>query len=219
MANSPWNRAIIVTGGRLGEWAADIIAEDDYRIGADSGALFLAERGIRPHLALGDFDSIDERELALVRAMSDETLGFDPVDKDWTDTELAVREAIDRGYRRILIVGGLGSRFDHSLANVHLLALAASEGCEARLRDEHNEIGLLTGPSSQALEADDSFPVVSLLPLTPEASGITLDGFVYPLNDATLRIGMSLGVSNELAGRSGTIRLGEGRLLVIRSRD
>jgi len=219
MTTESSKRALIYTGGHLGDWSLELIRDGDYLIGADRGALFLAEHGIKPHLALGDFDSIGEEQLRLVRSVADECLSFDPIDKDWTDTELALREAVGRGYKRVLIVGGLGTRFDHSLANVHLLALAESEGCEALLCDENNEIGILAGPGSRRLQASDRFPVVSLLPLTPVAGGITLEGFVYPLNEATLRIGMSLGVSNLLAGPSGTVHLGEGRLLVIRCRD
>lgn len=212
-------RALIFTGGRLGDWALPLIREDDYLIGADRGALFLTERGHPPRLAVGDFDSIDERQLAAVREAAGECLAFDAVDKDWTDTELALREAISRGFRDIVIVGGLGTRFDHSLANVHLLRLAHELGSRAMLADEHNEIRFLAGPIDCRLEADSRYPNVSLLPLTPEAAGVTLVGFAYPLREAVLRIGMSLGISNLLAEPEGTIVLGSGELLVIRSRD
>jgi len=212
-------RAVIFAGGELGDWAKTHVRPDDYLIGADRGALFLAESGLPLHLAVGDFDSITPAQLDAVRAHADEALAVDAIDKDWTDTELALREAIARGFREIVIAGGLGTRFDHTLANVYLLCLAADEGCSAMIAGERNEIRLLTGPGECRLNADSRYEHVSLLPVASSASGITLQGFAYPLNDATIRIGMSLGVSNKLVGAEGVIALREGRLLIIRSRD
>ncbi|WP_445293273.1 thiamine diphosphokinase [Cohnella sp. 56] len=210
-------RALIFTGGSLGPWSLALAQPDDYLIGADRGALYLVEHGIAPDLALGDFDSVDGEALARIRAAAAETAEYDPVDKDWSDTELALREALARGYRDIVIAGGLGTRFDHSLANVQLLVVAAEAGAKAILVDAHNEIRLLT--EGGRLEADARYPFVSLLPLTAEATGVTLTGFAYPLSDATLRQGMSLGVSNVLTADEGFIALRGGSLLVIRSRD
>lgn len=210
-------RAVIYTGGNLGPWSLSLAKPDDYLIGADKGAYYLVQNGIAPHLALGDFDSVDADALAKIRAAAAEMSEYDAVDKDWSDTELALREALARGYRDIVIAGGLGSRFDHSLANVQLLAVAAEVGSAAVLVDEHNEIRLLTEGSR--LAADDRYPYVSLLPLTSEVTGVTLTGFAYPLVEATLRHGMSLGISNLLTAEVGFISLRSGSLLVIRSRD
>lgn len=210
-------RAVIFTGGNLGAWALRDIRPGDCLIGADSGADFLVRSGYAPDLAIGDFDSVGPDELLRIRNAAQETIAVDPVDKDWTDTELALREAVARGHRDIRILGGLGSRFDHSLANVHLLRQAWDERCRAVLADAHNEIRLCGGECR--LEADPRYPYVSLLPLTPVVQGVTLRGFRYPLNEATLTLGWSVGVSNVLDEPEGSITLAEGLLLVIRSRD
>ncbi|QJC52039.1 thiamine diphosphokinase [Paenibacillus albicereus] len=209
-------RAAIVTGGSLGPWAAGLLRADDYLIGADAGALFLVRSGIRPDLSLGDFDSVQEAERAEIEAGSAELASFDPIDKDYTDTELALRRALDLNPASILIVGALGSRFDHSLANVHLLRLAADRGIETAIEDETNRIRLLRGGRSMPVERS-RFPHVSLLPLSETTAGINLDGFRYPLREAELRIGQSLGISNALDGERGTVSLREGWLLVIES--
>lgn len=221
MTKQTFARALIFTGGALDDSAISVIRPNDYLVGADRGALFLAKRGYPPHLALGDFDSVGAEELELIRDAAGETREFDAIDKDWTDTELALRETIKRGFRDVVIIGGLGTRFDHSLANVHLLNTAAACGCNAKLTDANNEIRLLEAETGgvERLEADDRYPYVSLLPLTPVVTGITLDGFAYPLDNATLAIGMSLGISNKLAADNGTIRIASGKLLIIRSRD
>lgn len=210
-------RAVIVTGGRLGAWALKEIRPGDYVIGADSGADFLTRRGVVPDLALGDFDSAAPDRIPLIRETAREWLSVDAVDKDWTDTEMAVREALDRGYASIRIVGGLGTRFDHALGNVHLLHLALTRGCEAAIVDSHNEIRLCDGTCR--LQADSRYPYVSLLPLTPVVRGVTLTGFQYPLLEATIELGQSIGISNRLIAPEGTVALTDGELLIVRSRD
>jgi thiamine pyrophosphokinase len=210
-------RAVIVSGGRLGGWALEYIHPDDFVIGADSGADFLVRSGVRIDLAIGDFDSVPPQRLGAILSAAGESRAVDAVEKDWTDTEMAMREAIRRGYREILLLGGLGTRFDHSLANVHLLHQALIHQCEARLIDEHNEIRLCAGECR--IQADARYPYISLLPLTPKVTGISLTGFRYPLSDAELILGYSLGISNVLESEAGTITVREGMLLVIRSRD
>lgn len=210
-------KATIVTGGRLGSWVLEEIGPDDYLIGADKGADFLVSNGFIPDLAIGDFDSVPATRIPAIREAAKQFLSFDAIHKDWTDTEMAVEAAIARGFERISIVGGLGSRFDHSLVNVHLLAKALAHGCEATLTDENNEIRLCSRECT--LQADSRYPYVSLLPLTGSVTGVTLRGFQYPLNDATIELGASIGVSNVLVEPTGTIRLASGVLIVIRSRD
>ncbi|WEK56323.1 MAG: thiamine diphosphokinase [Candidatus Cohnella colombiensis] len=212
-----FNRAVIVTGGNVGGWIVPLLKQSDYLIGADRGALFLVKHSRPPHLALGDFDSVSSDELNLIQQQAGELHQVDSIDKDWSDTELALREAIKRNYQNIVIMGGLGTRFDHSLANVHLLVQANEQQSNVKLVDEHNEIQLCT--SELNIDADSSYPYVSLLPLSPEVTGVTLEGFRYPLHQATLKLGWSLGVSNVLVEPYGSIHIQSGQLLVIRSRD
>jgi thiamine pyrophosphokinase len=209
-------RILIFSGGRLGRWALDRVQPGDMLIGADGGALFLAENSLRPDVALGDFDSVTAEELQLIRRMSGETLDCDPVDKDYTDTELAFRLALSKRPRQIELIGALGTRFDHSLANVHLLKTASDCGVDAVIADEYNVIRLV---SDQLVLNNAGYPYVSLLPLTPVVRGITLSGFRYPLDEAALEIGQSLGISNVLEDKLGIVRIREGLLLVIVSRD
>jgi len=210
-------RTVIVTGGELGLWALEEIRPGDYVIGADSGADYLVEHGFVPDLALGDFDSVPPSRLSRIREVSREWISVDAVNKDWTDTEMAVREALNRGYGSIRIVGGLGTRFDHALANVHLLRLALVSGCEAVIVDSHNEIRLCN--DSCRLQTDSRYRYVSLLPLTSVVRGVTLDGFQYPLRQATLELGHSIGISNVLTAPEGTVTITDGELLIIRSCD
>lgn len=217
MSEHPRKRALIFTGGNLGLWAFDHITVDDYLIGADRGAAFLLENGYKPDLALGDFDSVLPEHLQEIASQSSECLAFDAIHKDWTDTELAFREAVRRDFKDIIILGALGTRFDHGLGNVHLLRQAHEQECTLTLIDENNEISLCT--DTVTLNSNARYPYTSLLPLTPEVVGVTLHGFRYPLNEATLKLGWSLGISNVLEAEQGSIAVSSGMLLIIRSRD
>ncbi|BBH19911.1 thiamine pyrophosphokinase [Paenibacillus baekrokdamisoli] len=209
-------RILIFTGGHLNEWALALIQPNDYLIGADAGALFLITNGYKPDVSLGDFDSVTAEELEVIRSNSSETLDFDPIDKDFTDTELAWQFALKKQPEEILLVGAIGTRFDHSLANVHLLRQAADQNILARIVDKHNCIRIV---GNEMTLIRSSYTYVSLLPLTATVAGITLKGFQYPLDEATLQIGQSLGISNKLSEDSASIRIREGLLLVIESMD
>ena len=211
-------RIVIFAGGNLGKDSIRLIRPGDLLIGADSGAARLIELGFVPDLAIGDFDSVSPDELATIRRISRRTEIVDPVDKDYTDTELAFNRALELEPGEIVIAGALGTRFDHSLANVHLLAAAHRRGVRAVVTDDRNEIRLAVGGERLTLRRTDH-PAVSLLPLTPVVTGITLEGFRYPLNGARLEIGQSLGISNVLEADEGAVTVGEGLLLVILSRD
>lgn len=210
-------RVVIFTGGGLGDWALRLPLPGDYLIGADRGAFFLLQAGFTPDLAVGDFDTVTPEQLEAIRRGSRDFRGFDPVDKDYTDTELAFRLAMERSPAQIVIAGGLGSRFDHSLANVHLLMTAHEAKIDTVVMDGNNAVRLI-GPRGALCIRQESYDQVSLLPLSPVVTGITLTGFQYPLTNAQLRMGQSLGISNQISDLTGTISISEGYLLVIQSR-
>lgn len=211
-------RAVIFSGGDLGPWALAEIKPGDRLIGADHGAWFLVENGRVPDLSIGDFDSVDADQLRLIAEASRAFTGCDPVDKNYTDTEMAVMTALEEAPSSIVLLGVLGTRFDHSLANVHLLVKCAEQGVPCRIVDAHNEVALVQ-PDRPLTVAKSRFANVSLLPLTSRVTGITLSGFQYPLEEATLTMGQSLGISNVLIGSEGTVATKSGLLLVIQSVD
>lgn len=208
----------IYSGGRLEDWALTLPEPGDILIGADRGALFLVQHGFRPDVAVGDFDSVTEEELKIIRAGSDRFEDCDPIMKDYSDTELAFQTALQFNPSEIILTGALGTRFDHSLANVHLLRKALQLGVSCRLLDDHNEIRL-TDRQLEVSDPERQYTHVSLLPLTIKVTGVTLEGFAYPLHNATLELGQSLAVSNVLIGSKGLVQIRSGLLLVIQSKD
>jgi len=135
------------------------------------------------------------------------------VEKDETDTELAVQVAIARGADSITLLGGLGGeRFDHTMANI--LLLAGFEDVPIRIVDGPSVCWLLRGPESMSIQGQPA-DLLSLLPLTGEARGVRTKGLYYPLNDETLRFGKPRGVSNTFTDEQAEVSLVEGMLLII----
>jgi thiamine pyrophosphokinase len=210
-------RVLIYSGGALGAWALEDTQPGDVYVGADRGALFLVRHGIKPNMALGDFDSVDETELDFIRLNSKQMIACDPVMKDLSDTEMAFSWALEQKPLEIILYGGLGTRFDHSLANIHLLSQALQSQTTCTIVDSHNRIRLIN--QFTKLTRTTRYSHVSLLPFTSKVTGITLQGFQYPLNEATLTIGQSLGISNRIIEPFGYIQIDQGHLLVIESKD
>lgn len=209
-------RMLLFSGGRLGKWALSYIKQGDILVGVDRGAHFLIEHGKQIDIAIGDFDSVSDKEKEQIKDNAKEFITCDPIMKDETDTEMAFSYALKKLPEEILLFGAIGTRMDHSLANIHLLVKTEGKGIPSRIIDEYNEIQLT---NDKLTVYKDHFDQISLLPLSMKVTGITLTGFRYPLTDATLEMGHSLGISNVLEKEKGTIEVVNGRLLVIKSRD
>jgi thiamine pyrophosphokinase len=190
-------------------WSAGI----DLVIAADGGARHAATLGLRIARWVGDGDSISAGELDRLAA---EGIRIDraPVDKDETDAELAVRAALDEDPARVTILGALGgTRLDHELGNVWLLAHPGLDGRDAVLLGARTRIRL-AGPGRADLGGRVG-DLVSLLPFGGDASGITTRGLRYPLVDEPLLSGPSRGLSNVRDAPDAELAIGFGRLLIV----
>jgi thiamine pyrophosphokinase len=140
-----------------------------------------------------------------------------PAEKDESDTELALREAVDRGGDPVVITGAFGGeRLDHAIANLLLLTLPVAGERDLSLVHGPSVVRVLgvAGAGSLAIEGAAG-DYVSLLPLTERVTGVTTGGLRYPLNDATLEQGSTRGLSNELLGPLGSVSIASGRLAVV----
>ncbi|MEO5884589.1 MAG: thiamine diphosphokinase [Candidatus Limnocylindrales bacterium] len=191
-------------------------------IAADGGARSAAPLGLRLDRWVGDGDSIGEAELADLIA-GGVRVDRAPTDKDESDTELAIDAALAAGADRLTILGALGgSRFDHALANLGLLAVPALAGLDVRILAPTARIRLLIAPGPDGQAAVLDLPgtigdLVSLLPAGEDADGVTTTGLRYPLNDEPLQLGRTRGLSNVRTSRDGRVAVRAGRLLVVES--
>lgn len=209
-------RFVILTGGTVKKlsWLAEKIKKDDYLICADSGAKYAAALGLVPRIITGDFDSLDQKILQHFHLQGVD-IRQHPVAKDDTDTALALEEALAGNPAEIIIIGGTGTRFDHSLANVHLLRIALERGVPARIVTEYNEISLVA-PAQPAVVKGKPGQLFSLLPLTTEVTGVNVTGARWPLENATFTIGRPYGISNELVAGEARITVASGILLLVK---
>lgn len=204
----------VVAGGELPEPQrfAPFARAANLVIAADAGYDYLLAMGARPQLLLGDLDSISPTALADARraAVTMETF---PTEKDCTDTELVLREAVRRGAACVLACGTFGDRLDHTLANVLLLASPALRETDVRLLDARQEVRLVHGSVQLRTQPGET---ISLLPVGGEVRGVTTTGLYYPLSDATLQTGPALGISNVAVGEDVAVRAASGALLITR---
>jgi thiamine pyrophosphokinase len=215
----PYRRALIFVNGEQMDLPAvrDMLRADDYRIAADGGLRFLTRLGLRPHLLIGDLDSVSPADLEQIRQSGDVRIDRYPTHKDETDLELAVLAAVHEGCREILLLGALGGRLDMTLANIFLLALPELAGIDARLEDGREEVFLIEpGPGREIIgHLGDR---VSLLPWGGPAAGITTAGLEYPLLGEMLYPERTRGISNVLLASPARVTLEHGRLICIHTR-
>lgn len=182
---------------------------DDFVIAADGGYQALAAHGIVPDLLLGDFDSLRDipKNIPIERH---------PVEKDDTDSALAVRLALKQGCDTFLLDGCLGGQLDHTLANLSLLVHLAEQGAVAYALDGDNAVtalhnGTLRFPASAVGR-------ISVFSHSDTSNGVTLHGLYYPLREATLTRQVALGVSNEFTGQPASVHVAQGTLLIYSAR-
>lgn len=206
---------VVLDGDPLGSdaWLADIAKRADVVIAADGGATRLGKAGRRPDLVVGDLDSLAaDAKRDLERA----GVAFEvhPDEKEETDAELALDAAVKRGADEIVVVGAFGgTRLDHLLGNVLLLAHEDFAAIDVALVTERATFRSLLGPGILELEGAPG-DWVTLEPLSDVARGVSTDGLRYPLRHDELIRGSTRGVSNELTERRGSVEVGDGLLLV-----
>ena len=208
----------VITGGPLTPEAAKVIGEGEI-IAADGGIDFCVNNGIKPSSAVGDFDSVSPEGLETIKRSGIPVKNY-PVEKDMTDTEIALSFIPDGN--EITVVCPLNGRLDHIIANLQLCASLHADGKDIVLDDGVTQVLFLSGKES--LNADISRwgneTSVSLVPLSNEVSGVTTGGLYYPLNDASIGFGKTLSFSNKPVKDATSISVStvNGLLAVILSR-
>lgn len=216
------SNVLIVTGGSLDvDFAAEYLKGRSFEriIAADAGLSACHRLHLLPTDILGDFDSLHQKELLSFYEKQGVPVRTFPTRKDYTDTHLAVEYAIERNAAAVTLLGATGTRLDHTLANISVLIRLEKAGICAKIVDSHNEMEMLCGQQERRYPKGDGRKYFSLLAWGGEVSGIDLEGFSYPLRNASLTPDVSIGISNEIEADEGVVRIREGNLLVIRASD
>lgn len=205
---------VVVASGELDASDAAWLDDADLVIAADGGAGSLDRLGRAPDVLVGDLDSVDPGLVARVAAAGT-TVARHPVDKEASDTELAVEMAIGAGAVAVVVLGAMGgSRLDHELANLLLLADPALAGHDVRAVRGSTRVRVANAGGRLELDgAPGDF--VTLLPVGGDADGVTTRGLRWPLDGATLHLGRSRGLSNEVIARPASVQITRGTLLIV----
>lgn len=210
-------RALIIGNGEINDTyiIKKNIQKDDIIICCDGGVRYAFEEGISPNYIIGDLDSAPNH---IISFFENKNICFKkfPTKKDNTDMELCLQFAISLGVSEIIIFGAIGTRFDHSLANVNILKICVDANVFAKIINENNEIMLINNSIKIYGQKGD---LVSLIPLSTTVFGVTTKNLLYPLNNYNMEIGKALGVSNEMLENYAEINIENGYLLVIKSKD
>ena len=212
---------IIVSGGTIDrDFALEQIKKlnTDIIIGVDSGLELLYQNQIMPTHIVGDFDSVKPEVISYYKHKTGVPIReFNPV-KDASDTEIAVRLAMELGVNELWLLGATGTRLDHVWANVQVLKVAHDAGVKAYILDKCNRISLVE--KEICLSKETSFgPFFSVFPLGNEIKGLSIEGAKYPLKDYTLCPYGSLTVSNQFVEQEVHITFPEGILILMETRD
>lgn len=211
-------KIIIFAGAKINDYSfcQEYLEGADKIICCDAGMHHAKALDLTPDYIVGDFDSVRPDVLEYFRG-KDIPVHQVPTRKDETDMELGISLAVELGATDIVLFGGIGDRFDHTLANAHLLLMLLKKGIRARLVDPKNCVELIDKHLTLHGKVGD---IVSTIPLSMMVEGVTLKGFSYPLTDRDLALDDELiAVSNVLAEETATVDIKSGYLFVIRSRD
>lgn len=179
----------------------------DVVIAADAGYQTCRKAGIVPDLLLGDFDSMDQpADFANVHRS--------PVEKDDTDTMLAVKTALAQGCGTVYIYGGTGGkRLDHTLANLQTLLYLRARGARGYLYDD-DFVWTAIENESFTVKKTVEWGLFSAFCMGAPATGIDETGFQYALHNGSLSAAMPMGVSNHFEAEEGTITVRQGALII-----
>ncbi len=189
--------------------------KSDFIICCDGGLKYFFECGIIPDIVIGDLDSADKKYVDYFEKLNVKFEKFPP-EKDFTDMELGLIYAIEKKAEEIFVFGGIGSRFDHTLTNAHILKKALDNNILAWLIDENNKITLI---NKYVKIFGNKGDLVSLIPFTSEVTGVTTKGLYYSLFNSKMKIENSIGVSNVMIDNFFEVFVEKGILFVILSKD
>ena len=207
---------LIIANGELHQnsRSSELIDDADYIIAADGGANHCSRLSLVPDFIVGDMDSIASRTLEHFEKLH-VTLEKHPVKKDSTDLELALNQAATLSASKIHILGALGGRWDMSLANILLSANEVYKEIAITLSGDDGQIQILH-PGTTSIQGQAG-QRISFIPLRGDATGVTLTGFEYPLEESIIPFGSTLGVSNILEEAEATVEFKSSVLLCITS--
>lgn len=190
-----------------------LIQRSDRVFAADGGAARALDAGIKPHVVVGDFDSLAPHEIRMLHEYGARMVRH-PIEKDQTDLELTLLEALKEDPEELFLLTALGQRLDQTLANIFLLTRPEFKKVRVHILDESHH-GVLLHSNSEATLKGNPGDALSLVPLSPVVQNVSLEGTKWTLDRAEIRFGDTLTISNSFNSREVIVAIGEGVLLAL----
>lgn len=187
----------------------------EYVICADGGLNKAELLNISPNIIIGDFDSVNQKVFKKYADKNIEIIKYSS-EKNYTDMELSINHAVEKGFKDIILIGASGTRLDHTVANMVLIEKYYKKDINIKILDNNNLIQIVT--NNMIIPFRKNY-YVSIIPLTENIEGLTLEGFKYPLDNVIVERGSTLCISNEISENVGVIKLNKGNALVFVSKD
>ena len=211
--NPAYQKAVVFCNGDLADLSRvhKHINKKTLLIGCDGGTAHILTLGLTPHVVIGDFDSISPKIVRALKGKEVEYFRY-PTNKLFTDSDLGVTLAMNRGCKEIILAGVRGTATDHFVGNLFMLAKKKFAALDLKIIDGAEEIRLVrTHIRIRGMKGDD----LSLIAIGADARGVSTKGLFYPLKNAVLQSGTAQGIRNKLTGAHAEITLKKGALLVI----
>ncbi len=203
--------ALIITGGEFSFFEK---TEYDFVYACDKGVEYSKKLNICPDVILGDFDSYEDD---FSKSFPDAEILRFPVEKDDTDTMLAIKDALSRGYTHIVIVCALGKRMDHLIANMESLHYIAAHGGVGEIISEKEHLMTFSDCEKPICIKKKAGYSLSLFSLTESCEGLCISGVKYNTNGITLTNSFPLGHGNSILEDKAVISISKGILLIVES--
>ena len=207
---------LIISGGDFNALPQTTVY--DYTIACDRGYEHALKLGLAPDMIIGDYDSLSldkiKKDLQN-KGLSDTAILEFPIKKDDSDTMLAIKHALEKGFDNIVIICALGGRFDHTFANIQSMVYAREHGAECCILGEKERMYILKN-GTRILKKKPGFSL-SVYSLSDESLDVTIKGALYETENITLTTSFPLGLSNMITAPETSISVKEGTLLLVES--
>lgn len=208
-------RVIIYANGEVSEPVPPMARPEsgDMLIAADGGTRHCRSLGLTPDAVIGDLDSADPD---YIESLENRGVKIDRhlTRKDYTDLESAIKFAVENGASEIIVAGGFGGRMDMTISNVMLLAPMEKSSARLVFVDGNTEVSLIKAGEGTFFKGNKG-DTLSLIPIGGTVEGVYLEGLEYPLNNATLPLGSTWGISNVFEGEECSVIYGSGLLICV----
>lgn len=214
--------AVIFAGGEIELDSVEVILVEykpELVIAADSGLEPADKLSLVPDIIVGDFDSLSDKSLLEKYKRDEIEIRSFPAEKDYTDMRMAVDIAIQKGCKRILMLGAIGSRADHVIGNIFLLGYLLKENIEGIIINKKNRLRCFERGDYIFHKRNRYSKYISFFPMCGEKTCISLRGFKYNVEDLMLRPLNLISISNEIISEDALLSVKKGCLLVVESDD